>query len=75
MCPSRLVDAATVARQILGVSLSHFFSSRKRGRFGPQPVRLGRAVRFDCQEIEAWIAAGTPNAEQWKRIWQAQKAR
>jgi excisionase family DNA binding protein len=33
-----------------------------------QPLRLGGAVRWRLDEIEAWIAAGCPNRNEWEVI-------
>lgn len=67
MCSALLIDAANAAR-LLGISLSHLFQLRRSGKFGPTPTRLGRATRFSCPEIQAWVAAGTPGRDRWESI-------
>ncbi len=37
------------------------------GRFGPAPVRFGRAVRFNPDEVSAWLAAGAPDRRSWEK--------
>jgi len=29
----------------------------------PKPIRFGRSVRWNAEELRAWLAAGGPNAE------------
>jgi predicted DNA-binding transcriptional regulator AlpA len=55
-------DGAAAA---LSISPSHFRALRAAGKFGPSPIRLGRAVRFDLAEIRGWLAAGCPGRERW----------
>ena len=61
------LDAAGVAR-VLGISSSHFFVLLKTGRFGPTPRRLGRAVRYDADEVRAWFKAGCPARHKWEVV-------
>ena len=63
--PPLAVNAAEAAR-LLGIGKSLFYSMLATERFGPRPVRLGRAVRFSRIEIEAWIAAGAPPRARWE---------
>ena len=53
------IDAHGVAT-LLGISESHFFALLRTGRFGPQARRLGRAKRYDREEVLAWFRAGCP---------------
>ena len=53
------IDAAQVSA-LLGISQSHFFALVRTGRFGPEPRRLGRAKRYDRDEVVAWFKAGCP---------------
>jgi predicted DNA-binding transcriptional regulator AlpA len=43
------------------------------GALGPKPVRFGRAVRFNVQEISDWLDAGAPSREKWSAIREAQR--
>lgn len=38
------------------------------GRLGPKPIRIGRAVRFDLAELDAWIGERCPHASRWAEI-------
>lgn len=55
----------------LGISRAHVWKLLSLGRL-PEPVRLGRAVRWDKRVIDAWLAAGAPSAAQWEQMKQAQ---
>lgn len=59
------LDAEGASRRF-SISLSHFYEMLKTGRIGPKPRRLGRAVRWDRNELDAWWAAGCPNRERWQ---------
>ena len=58
------VDAADAAR-LLGISPAHLFSLKAQGKFGPAPMRLGRAVRYRVDELKAWLGAGCPSRSKW----------
>jgi excisionase family DNA binding protein len=62
---SLLITARETAK-VLGVSPRHLWTMLHNGRLGPSPVRLGRALRFNRLEIEAWLAAGAPARQQWR---------
>lgn len=59
-----LVDAAEACR-LLGIGRSLFFALKSGGRL-PDPVHLGRAVRWGRDELRAWVAAGCPPREVWE---------
>ena len=61
------IDAHGVAT-LLGISESHFFALLRTGRFGPQARRLGRAKRYDRDEVLAWFRAGCPARARWQAI-------
>jgi len=63
-----LAVSASDAAKLLGISPAHFFNLKRSGRLGPKGMRLGRAVRYGCAELEAWIRAGTPGREKWDAI-------
>ncbi len=62
-----LIDGAEAAR-LCGISRATWHRLRAAGKIGPQPVRLGRAVRYHRPEVESWAAAGCPDARTWAAI-------
>lgn len=71
-CKNLAIDAKQVA-DLLSISLSHFHNLRKTGRFAPAAIRMGRAVRFICQEVIDWLNAGSPPKDRWNAIRNSQK--
>ena len=61
------LDAAEVSA-LLGISQSHFFGLLRTGRFGPEARRLGRAKRYDRDEVLAWFRAGCPARARWQAM-------
>ncbi len=61
-------DVRGVAR-LLGCSPRHVWACNEKQRM-PQPIRLGRAVRWSREELLAWVAAGAPA----RNAWEAMKA-
>ena len=61
------LDAAEVSA-LLGISQSHFFGLLRTGRFGPEARRLGRAKRYDRDEVVAWFRAGCPARSRWQAM-------
>lgn len=64
-----LIDVPTLAKK-LNV---HEITIRKwqvNGKI-PAPVRIGRAVKWRLQEIEAWIKASCPPRAKWETFWKA----
>jgi len=59
------INAAGVSA-LLGISTTHFFNLLKTGRFGPEAKRLGRAKRYDREEVLAWFRAGCPSRSRWR---------
>ena len=55
-CPVEMVNANT-ASAIIGVSRRSWWRFVSEGR-APQPIRLGRCVRWRLAEIRNWIADG-----------------
>jgi len=68
-----LLDAKGAAR-LLAVGRTHLYGLLASGRL-PRPVRLGRAVRWRRDELEAWTAAGCPSAERWQALQNAPSGR
>lgn len=64
--PALLVDAKTAAR-LCGLGKTCWYALHASGRV-PMPIRLGRAVRWDRRELEAWASAGCPSRERWQAI-------
>lgn len=59
----RLGDVRAAGR-MLGLCSRTVQNMVASGRL-PAPIRLGRSVRFDLHELNAWISAGCPGAEDW----------
>jgi len=57
-------------QEMLRLSASAIHLKRKRREL-PFPVRIGRCVRWNVQELKAWVEFGCPNTYQWE----AEKAR
>lgn len=62
----RVVVPVSAVADMLYVSERHIWALNSSGRL-PRPIRLGRAVRWDRNELERWIAAGAPTREAWER--------
>ena len=50
-----LVDAKTIASEILGISRMSFWLLRVRGRVGPKPIRIDGTLRWELSSILRWI--------------------
>lgn len=61
-----LTVTAREAARLLGISERHLWTMLHDGRLGPQPMRFGRAVRWNRAEIEAWLSAGAPSRDDWQ---------
>jgi len=59
------VPAPEVAK-LLGISVRHVWALLAQGRI-PRPVRLGRSVRWNLDELRNWLDAGAPDAATWER--------
>jgi excisionase family DNA binding protein len=53
-----LIDSKQVS-QLLRVSRTTVYEMRTQGRL-PKPIQLGRAVRWNYEEIKQWVNAGCP---------------
>ena len=62
----RLALSADEVAALLGISRVHVWKLASTGRL-PKPVRLGRAVRWDRKNLEAWLAAGAPTSDRWEQ--------
>jgi predicted DNA-binding transcriptional regulator AlpA len=61
------------AGQVLGVSRATIQRLRATGRL-PEPIRLGRLVRWRVAELRAFAAAGCPSVERWEGMRDAREA-
>ncbi|MCH7752859.1 MAG: helix-turn-helix domain-containing protein [Planctomycetes bacterium] len=59
------VPVGEVAK-ILGISVRHVWALLAQGRL-PQPVRLGRSVRWNLKELRDWLDAGAPDVVVWEK--------
>lgn len=62
--PKLALSAEEVA-ELLGISRAHVWKLLSSGRL-PEPVRLGRAVRWSRTTLEAWMEAGAPPVDRWQ---------
>lgn len=67
--PAPLLVPAKTAARLCGLGKTAWYALHASGRC-PMPIRLGRAVRWDRRELEAWCAAGCPP----RHIWESRKA-
>lgn len=67
-----LADRRRVAL-LLGVSVAHVAKLNASGRI-PSPRRLGRAVRWDLDELRRWSDAGCPPRVRWDAMRKAVKS-
>lgn len=62
----------------LKVSMTTLKRGRERGFDTPPYKRLGTSdhspIRYDLDEVEAWLEAGSPALDQWPRIWKSIRA-
>jgi predicted DNA-binding transcriptional regulator AlpA len=63
--PTSILIPDTEAARLCGIGRATWHRLRAAGKVGPQAVRLGRAVRYRRNEVEAWAAAGCPDAPTW----------
>jgi predicted DNA-binding transcriptional regulator AlpA len=56
--------------ELLGMSERNVWRLDLSGKL-PAPVRIGRAVRWRHNEVQAWLAAGCPPRDEWAVRWEA----
>lgn len=56
-----MIDSPELGR-LLGISQAHFYRLKAAGKL-PQPVRLGRSVRWPVAEVRAWLAERGPTGD------------
>lgn len=71
--PEPLLVPDIVAAALLGISRAHLHRLRAAQKF-IDPIRLGRKLLFDREELIAWKNARCPDLRTWRAI-QAQQAR
>lgn len=49
----------------LRIGQRKFAYLRSQGRMVPPIARLGKSLRFDQEEVRAWVRAGCPPAVEW----------
>ena len=64
-----LIDTREVAR-LLDVCDRTIFSMEKDGRMPPS-IKIGRAVRWNLEELRAWVNEGCPCQAEWS--WPARQ--
>jgi predicted DNA-binding transcriptional regulator AlpA len=37
-----------------------------RGKIGPKPLQIGRAIRYRRDEVARWFACGCPDRDTWR---------
>ena len=65
---TQLINAKTLG-QILALSKRQVFRLNSCGKI-PAPIRIGGAVRWDADEISAWLAAGAVDRRAWEALKQ-----
>lgn len=65
--PERLALNADEVAKLLGISNRHLWSLNSSGRL-PRPVRFGRSVRWNVDELRSWLAAGAPSRDRWDEM-------
>ncbi len=58
------LPAADVAK-LLTISERHLWALHSSGRL-PRPIRLGRSVRWNHDELRRWLDAGCPDRATWE---------
>ena len=62
-----LALSAREVAKLLNVSQRHVWALNASGRM-PRPVHLGRAVRWNRSELEAWLDSGCPARDAWELL-------
>jgi prophage regulatory protein len=59
---TRLIKLSDVSAQV-GLATSRIYELRAAGQF-PEPIRIGRSVRWSEAEVQAWIQSRLQAREQ-----------
>lgn len=62
---SRLLTAGDLARR-LRISIRQTRKLKAEGSL-PNPIRLGRSIRWRASEIAKWIEVGCPDCKAWEK--------
>jgi hypothetical protein len=54
--------------RVLAFSRAHLARLRAAGKFGPTVLRSGRKLLVRREELERWVAAGMPDAANWRAM-------
>jgi predicted DNA-binding transcriptional regulator AlpA len=65
--PSPLLLRAKAAALLCDMSLRTWRTWDVAGKI-PQPIRIGRSLRWRASELQAWIAAGCPDRSTWQAM-------
>jgi len=63
-----LLISADESARMLGIGRTLFYSMHSSGRLGPLPIKLGRRVLWNRNELEAWVRAKCPARKNWKKV-------
>lgn len=63
----QLALPAKAAAKLLGISERHLWALHSSARI-PQPIRLGRSVRWRRAELVEWLDAGAPPRDRWEAM-------
>jgi predicted DNA-binding transcriptional regulator AlpA len=66
LVPAALVYTALGLAEVLDTSIRSIHRLNSSGKI-PRPTRLGGQLRWNRDEIAAWIAAGMPDRQAWER--------
>jgi len=69
----RLVDAKTIASEILNISKRGFWRLRSAGKIGPMPVKVGGSLRWRLSEILRWVEWDCCDAVEFKARLEAEQ--
>ena len=62
---ANLMVSKRQAAELLQISTRTIDNLRSEGHM-PQPIRIGRAVRWNRAELVAWVDAGCPDCNEWE---------
>ena len=62
-----LMVSRSQASELLQLS-TRTIDNLKRDGLMPEPIRIGRAVRWNRAELVAWVDAGCPQCSEWQYV-------
>lgn len=51
----------------LGISVRHIYKLVAAEQFGPDPVRIGRSVKFRVADLQRWVDLGCPSRHVFRK--------